>query len=98
MSLTIEEVRHIAHLARLQLTPEEEKRYTEQLSDILAYAARLDEVDTSSISPTASVLPITAPLRQDEIRPCPPRRKILGNAPSDTEGMFLVPPIFEKAP
>jgi aspartyl-tRNA(Asn)/glutamyl-tRNA(Gln) amidotransferase subunit C len=98
MSLTIDEVRHIALLARLQLTPEEEKRYTEQLSDILAYAARLNEVDTSSIPPTASVLPLTAPLRPDEVRTCPPHRKILGNAPSDEGGMFRVPPIFDKSP
>lgn len=98
MSLTIGEVRHIARLARLQLAPEEEKRYTEQLSDILAYAARLNEVDTSSIPPTASVLPLDAPLRPDEIRYCPPRKKILGNAPSDEDGMFRIPPIFDKAP
>ena len=98
MSLTIDEVRHIARLARLQLTADEEKRYTEQLSDILAYAACLNAVDTSSIPPTASVLPLTAPLRPDKARDCPPRRKILDNAPSDEEGMFRVPPIFDKAP
>jgi aspartyl-tRNA(Asn)/glutamyl-tRNA(Gln) amidotransferase subunit C len=95
MVLTIEEVRHIARLARLHLTHEEEKRYTEQLSAILDYAARLREVDTTSIPPTASVLPLQAPLRPDEVRPCKPRDQILRNAPSDDEGMFRVPPILK---
>jgi aspartyl-tRNA(Asn)/glutamyl-tRNA(Gln) amidotransferase subunit C len=95
MAITIEEVRHIAQLARLRLTPEEERRYAEQLSDILDYAGRLGEVDTSAIPPTASVLPLQAPLRPDEVRPCPSRDSILRNAPSEEEGMFRVPPILE---
>lgn len=95
MTLTVEEVRHIAQLARLQLTTEEERLYTEQLSDILDYARRLGEVDTSDIPPTASVLPLRAPLRPDVARPCTPRDRILRNAPSDQEGMFRVPPILD---
>ncbi|MEE8120817.1 MAG: Asp-tRNA(Asn)/Glu-tRNA(Gln) amidotransferase subunit GatC, partial [Anaerolineales bacterium] len=61
MSLTVDEVRRIANLARLQLTPEEERRYAQQLSSILKYAARLLEVDTAQIPPTATVLPLRAP-------------------------------------
>ncbi|TET85690.1 MAG: Asp-tRNA(Asn)/Glu-tRNA(Gln) amidotransferase subunit GatC [Anaerolineales bacterium] len=95
MALTIEEVRHIARLARLRLTPEEERLYTEQLSDILDYASRLGEVDTSDIPPTASVLQLRAPLRPDVVRPCLSRDLILRNAPSDQEGMFRVPPILD---
>ncbi|HEY46402.1 MAG: glutamyl-tRNA amidotransferase [Anaerolineae bacterium SM23_ 63] len=95
MALTIEEVRHIAQLARLTLTSEEEHRYTEQLSDILDYAGRLSKVDTSAIPPTASVLPLHAPLRPDVIRPCPPQKLILRNAPSDQDGMFRVPPVLD---
>lgn len=95
MAITIEEVRRIAQLARLRLTPEEERRYAEQLSDILDYAGRLGEVDTSAIPPTASVLSLRAPLRPDEVRPCPSRNKILRNAPSEEEGMFRVPPILK---
>jgi aspartyl-tRNA(Asn)/glutamyl-tRNA(Gln) amidotransferase subunit C len=98
MALTIDEVRHIALLARLRLTPEEEKRYTEQLSDILEYATRLSEVDTSSIPPTASVLPLTAPIRPDQVRTCPTREDMLRNAPSDEEGMFRVPPVLDNTP
>jgi aspartyl-tRNA(Asn)/glutamyl-tRNA(Gln) amidotransferase subunit C len=95
MAITIEEVRHIATLARLRLTPAEEKRYSEQLSDILDYAARLKEIDTADIPPTATVLPLQAPLREDVVRPGPSRDAILHNAPSREEGMFRVPPVFD---
>ena len=95
MSITIAEVRHIANLARLQLTPEEERLYAEQLSSILEFAARLLEVDTKQIPPTATVLTLRAPLRPDIPRPCPPREKILSNAPERESGMFRVPPVLE---
>ncbi len=95
MPLTLEEVRHIAHLARLRLTADEEARYRKQLSDILAYAERLAQVDTSTIPPTATVLPLTAPLRPDEPRPCPPREKLLANAAAAEAGMFRVPPVLD---
>jgi aspartyl-tRNA(Asn)/glutamyl-tRNA(Gln) amidotransferase subunit C len=95
MPLTLEEVRYIAHLARLKLTPEEEGRYREQLSAILDHAARLAEVDTASIPPTATVLPLQAPLRPDEPRPGLPPSRVLANAPSAEDGMFRIPPVFE---
>ncbi|MCH7609694.1 MAG: Asp-tRNA(Asn)/Glu-tRNA(Gln) amidotransferase subunit GatC [Chloroflexi bacterium] len=98
MALTHEEVRAIAHLARLQLTDEEVERFAGQLSDVLDYAARLNEVDTSEISPTASVLPMNAPLRPDEVRPCPPRDQLLANAPDPAGGMFRVPRVLELEP
>ncbi len=65
MILTREEVEHIAELARLELTDEEKSRFREQLSDILDYAARLQTIDTSKISPTASVLAERSLLRED---------------------------------
>ncbi len=95
MSLTVDEVRHIANLARLQLTPEEERLYAQQLSSILESADRLLKVDTTQIPPTATVLPLRAPLRPDIPRPCPPREKILSNAPDAEAGMFRVPPVLE---
>jgi aspartyl-tRNA(Asn)/glutamyl-tRNA(Gln) amidotransferase subunit C len=96
MAITIEEVRHIAHLARLRLTEEEEVRYTEQLSAILDYAARLRQIDTSSVPPTASVLPLHAPLRPDRVRPSTPREVILANTAASQDGMFRVPPVLEE--
>jgi aspartyl-tRNA(Asn)/glutamyl-tRNA(Gln) amidotransferase subunit C len=98
MTLTIDEVRKIAYLARLRLTHEEEERYAEQLSAILEYAARLQEVDTSHIPPTATVLPLKAPLREDIPRPSVPRDRILSNAVDTDEGMFQVPPVLDTEP
>ncbi|MGD8554943.1 MAG: Asp-tRNA(Asn)/Glu-tRNA(Gln) amidotransferase subunit GatC [Anaerolineales bacterium] len=98
MALSIEEVRHIALLARLDLTPEEEQRYREQLSAILDYANRLQQIDTAHISPTATVLSLQAPLRQDVPRPSTPRSQILSNAPESKEGMFRVPPVLDREP
>lgn len=95
MAITLEEVRHIAQLARLRLTDEEETRYTEQLSAILEYAARLGDVDTSAVPPTASVLPLHAPLRPDTVRPSTPRDLILANTAASKDGMFRVPPVLE---
>jgi aspartyl-tRNA(Asn)/glutamyl-tRNA(Gln) amidotransferase subunit C len=95
MALTLKEVRHIAHLARLRLTAYEESRYRTQLSAILEYAARLRSVDTSSIPPTASVLPLDAPLREDLARPSGAAPHLMANAPEATDGMFRIPPVFE---
>jgi aspartyl-tRNA(Asn)/glutamyl-tRNA(Gln) amidotransferase subunit C len=96
MALTPDEVRHIAHLARLRLTPEEERRYAEQLSAILDYAERLRGVDTANVSPAAGVQDLQAPLRPDTPRPSLSRERALANAPASAEGMFLVPPILDR--
>ena len=96
MALTLEQVRHIARLARLRLTAEEERRYAEQLSAILDYAERLKRVDTADIPPTAGVQDLPAPLRPDTPRPSLPRERALANAPAITDGMFLVPPILDS--
>lgn len=98
VGLTVEEVRKIARLARLQLTQAEELRYAQQLSAVLDYAGRLKEVDTSEIPPTATVLPLKAPLRRDEVRPSPPRERLLSNAPEAETGMFRVPRVLEEQP
>ncbi len=95
MALTRDEVHHIAQLARLSLTADEEARYQVQLSAILEYAARLLEVDTSSIPPTASVLPLDAPLRPDVPRSSGAVPQLMANAPEAAEGMFRIPPVFE---
>ena len=96
MALTLEQVRHIARLARLRLTAEEERRYAEQLSAILDYAERLKRVDTADVAPTAGVQDLPAPLRPDTPRPSLPRERALANAPAIVDGMFLVPPILDS--
>jgi aspartyl-tRNA(Asn)/glutamyl-tRNA(Gln) amidotransferase subunit C len=95
MTLTIEEVRHIARLARLRLTPDEEQRYRQQLSAILDYAARLAQVDTAAIPPTSTVLPLQAPLRPDQPRVGLSQASALANASSAEGAMFRIPPVFD---
>lgn len=95
MSLTIAEVEHIAELAKLALTNEEKERYRNQLSDILDYAEMLNQLDTSAIPPTATVLPLRNVMREDEVKPSLSREEVLANAPDQAEGMFRVRAILE---
>ena len=95
MTLTLQEVDHIAELARLSLSAEEKARYREQLSAILDYAGRLQALDTSGIPPTSSILPARSVLRNDESRPGLSREELLRNAPLTENNQFRVPPILE---
>ena len=95
MTLTLEEVEHIAHLARLKLTEGEKARYRTQLSAILDYARKLQELDTTGIPPTASVLPTRSVLRQDIPRPSLKPEELLANAPEAESNQFRVPPVLE---
>lgn len=93
--LTREQVQHIAELARLALSDEEQALYQEQLSAILKYFERLRELDTEAIPPTATVLPLHNVVRADEPGPSFPREGILGNAPDAEDGCFKVPTVLE---
>lgn len=95
MILTLEEVEHIAALARLELTQEEKARYREQLSAILDYFAQLQELDTSDILPTANVLVGASPLRADESHPGLSLDTLLSNAPLVDIDQFRVPPVLD---
>ena len=90
MSLTNVEVEQVAELAKLSLTDAEKALYGEQLSAILDYAATLQQVDTSAISPTATVLPLRNVMREDAVEPSMPREDVLANAPDAHEGYFRV--------
>jgi aspartyl-tRNA(Asn)/glutamyl-tRNA(Gln) amidotransferase subunit C len=95
MSLTIQEVEHIANLARLHLTGEEKQKFSQQLSQILDYIARLQELDTSQIPPTFSLIPDQSPLREDEVQPGLLIDQLLSNAPQVEANQFRVPPVLE---
>jgi aspartyl-tRNA(Asn)/glutamyl-tRNA(Gln) amidotransferase subunit C len=95
MTLTLSEVEHIAKLARLRLSETEKTLFREQLSEILDYAAHLQELDTSTIPPTSSVLPPRSVLRQDEPHPGLTLDDLLLSAPDIEDEQFRVPPIFE---
>jgi len=95
MPLTLEEVKHIATLARLELSDAELARYREQLSAILDYFRKLQELETVDIPPTSSVLAASAPLRADELRPGLSLEALLANAPQTEQEQFKIPPVFE---
>ncbi len=95
MTLTLQEVEHIAQLARLELTPAEKERYQQQLSAILDYAMRLQQLDTTGIAPTASVLPPRSVLRADGVAPGLSPAAVLSNAPAAEQDQFRVPPVME---
>ena len=89
------DVKYVAHLARLALTPEEEKKLSAQLGNILGYIEKLRELDVSSVEPTAHAMPMVNVTRADEIRPSLPHEEALRNAPKQAGGLFVVPKIVE---
>lgn len=95
MSITREDVQHIAELAKLRLTETEEALYQEQLSAILDYAARLNALDTTAISPTATVLPLRSVMRDDVARPSPSPDEMLANAPARVDNAFEVRAVLD---
>ena len=97
MAIDKETVRHVAMLARLAMNERELDRFTEQLSDILDYIDKLNELDTSDIEPMSYPRPLKEATREDRIDDH--RRlsqtKALENAPPQGEGFFRVPRIIE---
>jgi aspartyl-tRNA(Asn)/glutamyl-tRNA(Gln) amidotransferase subunit C len=90
MSLTRAQVEHIAELAKLELSEDEITKMKEQLSAILDYAARLQELNTDAIPPTASVVPLYNVMRDDAVEPSLPREQVIANAPDkDERGEFF---------
>ena len=95
MSITIEQIHHIATLARLEISEEESTNYHAQLSAILDYFQSLQEIDTENVPPAAGGLDIQSVLRSDEIRPGLKLAEVLMNAANTEENQFQVPPIFD---
>jgi aspartyl-tRNA(Asn)/glutamyl-tRNA(Gln) amidotransferase subunit C len=89
------DVKYVAHLARLALTPDEEKKLFAQLGSILGYIEKLRELDVSNVEPTAHAVPMVNVTRADEIRPSLPHEDALRNAPRQAGGLFVVPKIVE---
>jgi aspartyl-tRNA(Asn)/glutamyl-tRNA(Gln) amidotransferase subunit C len=95
MKLSLEQVEHIAQLARLALNDEEKALYQGQLSAILEHFEALEKLDTEAISPMATVLPLRSVMREDDPQPPMPREDILANAPSAEDGCFEVPAVLD---
>lgn len=89
------DVSYVAHLARLELTPEEIARFQEQLGHVLAYVEELKEVDVAGVEPTAHAMSVENVVRPDEVRPCLDRDAVMANAPAKANGQFLAPKIIE---
>lgn len=95
MKLDLETVRNVAALARLDLTAEETERFARQLGDVLAYAERLQQIDTQDVPPTPYVLPLSNVIREDEPAPGLSTEEALANAPERQGGFFRVRAFFD---
>jgi len=91
------QVRKIAKLARLELTDAEVEEFTGQLSAVLDYMEKMDELDTTDIEPLAHCLPISNVLREDTVRESLGTEKALTNAPSRDGDFFKVPKILDDS-
>jgi aspartyl-tRNA(Asn)/glutamyl-tRNA(Gln) amidotransferase subunit C len=92
--VTINDVEHIAALARLSFSEEEKQRLTNELNEILKYMEQLNQVDTTNVEPLAQVVELNNVLRKDELRPTLTQQQALQNAPSKTEKFFRVPKVI----
>ncbi len=95
MSLTREEVEHIAQLARLGLSEAEKELFASQLSAILDYVRVLQELDTESVPPTTTAVPLENVWFEDVVEPSLPRDDILSNAPDVVDGFFRVRAVLD---
>ena len=89
------DVKYVAHLARLALTPEEQEKFGAQLGHILGYIEKLKELDVTHIEPTAHAMALVNVFRADVARPSLPNEEALRNAPAKANGLFIVPKIVE---
>jgi aspartyl-tRNA(Asn)/glutamyl-tRNA(Gln) amidotransferase subunit C len=93
--ITIQEVEHVADLARLEFDEGEKKKLAEQLGRILDYIGQLNELDTTEVESTSHVIPVKNVVRPDVVKPSLTRDEALNNAPSSVDGLFEVPKIIE---
>lgn len=91
------DIKHVASLAHLSLNEDEAKKFQEQISSILEYVGKLNEVDTRSVEPTAHITGVTNAMREDEVRACAPetREVLLKNAPQKEGDYIKVKPVFQ---
>ncbi|HVA79981.1 MAG TPA: Asp-tRNA(Asn)/Glu-tRNA(Gln) amidotransferase subunit GatC [Candidatus Binataceae bacterium] len=93
--ITLEQVRHVALLARIELNADEEEHLRADMDQILAYVDKLGELDTSGVEPTMQVGESGTPMRTDEVTNSPDPEAMLANAPARERGYFKVPKIIE---
>jgi aspartyl-tRNA(Asn)/glutamyl-tRNA(Gln) amidotransferase subunit C len=93
--ISVEQVKHVANLARLAVTEEEAEMFRKQLDDIITFSELLNELDTENVVPTSHVLAMKNILREDISKPGLPVEEVLKNAPDSKDGQIRVPSIIE---
>ncbi|HEY5595460.1 MAG TPA: Asp-tRNA(Asn)/Glu-tRNA(Gln) amidotransferase subunit GatC [Nitrospiria bacterium] len=96
MELSKDEVEYVAKLARLTVSEEEKEAFSRQLSEILTYVGKLNELDTSKVEPTSHVLDLSNVFRDDAVRESLSPADVLANAPDRDNNHFRVPKIIEE--
>jgi aspartyl-tRNA(Asn)/glutamyl-tRNA(Gln) amidotransferase subunit C len=89
------DIKYVAHLARIALSPDEEKKLATQLGGILGYIEKLNTLDVTSIEPTAHAVPLVNITRADEVQSSLPHEEALRNSPRQANGLFIVPKVVE---
>ncbi len=95
MPITRDDVRHVALLARLEITENEEQELAAQLDQIIAYVEVLEKLDTEDVEPTSYITPMETPFREDVVSTTPDTERWLANAPATDGRHFRVPKIIE---
>lgn len=95
MALSLNDVQHVARLARVHMSDEELEHMRVQLSAILDYVALLQKLDVDGVEPTAQITGLTTVTRDDQVEATLPREAALRNAPDQRDGMFRVRAVFD---
>lgn len=91
--ISTDDVKHVAKLARLELTEEEINKYSKQLGDILKYVEQMNEVDTTGVEPMPHAIPVYNVMREDIVKYEQTKEEMMANAPFEEDGFFRVPKI-----
>lgn len=91
--ITLQDVEHVAKLARLELTEEEKIKFTTQLGDVLKYVDQMNEVDTTGVEPMAHAIDFVNVMREDAVKYEEDKKALMANAPYEEDGFFRVPKI-----
>ena len=95
-TLTASDIKRLAELAKLTLTPEETQQFQKQLTAILEFVEKLNEVDTKNVEPTSQVTGQTNVFRDDLVEPSLTQEEALSNAPRTYNGFFMVDAVLEE--
>ncbi len=91
--ISIDDVKHVAKLARLELSEDEITQFSKQLGGILEHVAQMNEIDTTGVEPMSSAIPIVNVMREDEVKYEQTKEELMKNAPEEEAGFFKVPKI-----